>query len=149
MNAILAYNQREAARALDDMELATPVGQWCQVEMAVRGVPSQALRDQVRQAVLNGGHNISPIDVSMVDGQPVVSFKLQRQEPYAQYQWQFLLPLLMVLAIGGFSVFGILQLKEITPSILEIILVLGGVGVALLALWKRPGPNPSLPFGKK
>lgn len=135
---LIGYDVTDLPYAMDVMENATAPGGYCQVQLYTGLVPSPEARQQVFDAITATGHTISFPVTQVVNGVPVTSFNIRRDMPYEQYQWQFLIPLVVPLLVGGLVVFGITQINNISSALVPLLLIVGGIAITAIALLRKP-----------
>jgi hypothetical protein len=129
-------NVDELGMALNQMEDSISRGEKAALQIVSQEAPTiQELNEAYNNLIASGFHITRPVTCIM-DGLPVTEMVLTKGSP----QWALLIPLIPTVMIVGLIAFGIIKIETITNALVPILLIGGGVAIAIMAMVTRPAP---------
>ena len=129
MNELVGTSESELASALNLMESNLSVGEKARLQIASYNLPDRQALSQFHQDMVSAGFHTSKPVARVVDGFSLTELVIAKGSPV----WALLIPLIPTVMIVGLITFGIVKIEAITKALIPLLLVGGGVIVAIIA----------------
>lgn len=121
----------ELTDALRVMEDSLNDGGRARLQIASYDLPDSQTIDQFYYDLISAGFHTSKPKTKVIDGIPVTELVLIKGSPA---WWALLIPIIPAIMIVGLVAFGITRIEVITKALMPLLLVAGGVAVAVVAV---------------
>jgi hypothetical protein len=142
-NTLIGHTSEELASDAEKLGALLKGNQGLQIEICTEGIPTA---EDLAQMVINAdqqGYIISMPCFRMVNGIPTTAFVIKPKLTTAGgmttgFAWAALIPVIVPLATIGIIAYGITQIGDISKAIIPILLIVGGIAIAGIALLRQP-----------
>jgi hypothetical protein len=123
-----------------EIERSLPPGKY-EIRLYLIKELSQERLDELQQIISSNADLLAPIEET-VEIPSVVSIKFRKHAPSpAIAQWSAIIPLLPAFLIAVLIGIGIFRIEEIVRALIPLVLLTGGLFVAVALVQKMPAPE--------